>query len=322
MQPTGKLHLGNLVGALESWVEFQNTGYENFHMVADWHSLTVDYRNTSDIYERSLEVVIDWLSAGIDPDKSVIFLQSGVKEHAELHLLLSMLVTVPRLERNPTLKERIKDMHLDNNISYGHLGYPVLQAADILIYRANYVPVGEDQMPHIELTREIARRFNSIYGKVFPEPEGKLTPFGRLPGLDGKKMSKSLGNTVLISDSEDEIRGKIIKALTDPSKIKLGDKGNPDICVVYAYHQKFNEREIYEVRQGCKSGRLGCVECKNNLAEKLIAYLSKLRENRSYFEMHRDEVKDIISSGIKKARNEAEKTMDIVYRVMKFGAPV
>ena len=238
MRPTGKLHLGNYLGALQNLVALQDTS-ENLHMVADWHALTTDYEHVDQIEPNTREMVIDWLAAGIDPEKSPVFIQSRVKEHAELHLLFSMLVTTARLERNPTVKEQIRDLHLET-VSYGHLGYPVLQAADILLYKANHVPVGEDQVPHVELTREIARKFNSLYGEVFPVPEAKLTHFPRVPGLDGRRMSKSLGNTVLLSDSPEEIAAKIRTAYTDPKKIRATDPGNPDGCVVFAYHRAFN----------------------------------------------------------------------------------
>ncbi|OQX94995.1 tryptophan--tRNA ligase, partial [candidate division KSB1 bacterium 4572_119] len=209
MRPTGKLHLGNFAGALENWVKLQGE-YENFHLVADYHLLTTNL-DTSEIEQNTLDMVIDWLSAGIDPEKSPIFIQSKIKQHAELFLICSMLVTVPRLERNPTVKEQAKDLGTEGKMIFGHLGYPVLQAADILLYQAHLVPVGEDQLPHIELTREIARRFNKTYDNVFIVPKGKITKFGRLPGLDGKKMSKSLGNTVLMSDKPKEISSKVMR---------------------------------------------------------------------------------------------------------------
>ncbi|MBL7074318.1 tryptophan--tRNA ligase [candidate division KSB1 bacterium] len=319
MQPTGKLHLGNYVGALENWVKLQDEGYQNFHMVADWHTLTVDYEDTRQIHPNTLDVVIDWLCAGIDPEKSVVFVQSRVKEHAELHLLFSMLITVPRLQRNPTLKERIKDLHLGKNISYGHLGYPVLQAADILIYKADYVPVGEDQMPHIELTREIARRFNYLYGNLFPEPEGLVTPFSRMPGLDGRKMSKSLGNTILLSDPPEVLTQKVMSAFTDPEKIRLGDPGHPEICVVFAYHRNFNQPEIPEIERDCRNGKLGCVACKKNLIQKLIAFLEPWGEKRRYYEDRMDEIEGIIEAGIEEARQVARATMDEVRETMKIG---
>lgn len=317
MRPTGKLHLGNYVGALENWVSLQGE-YENFHLIADWHLLTTEL-DTSHIEMDTIDLVIDWLSAGIDPEQSPIFVQSQIKEHAELFLIFSMLVTVPRLERNPTVKEQARDLGLENNLCYGHLGYPVLQAADILIYKAHLVPVGEDQLPHIELTREIARRFNTTYGKVFVIPSGRVTDFSRLPGLDGRKMSKSLGNTILLSDSPAAILEKVKRAVTDPQKIRLGDPGCPEICNVFTYHRKFNPEDTPQIERDCRSGALGCVSCKKNLAAKLAVYLEPLREKRQYFEHHVDEVKDIIASGNAIARKVARETMDEVHRLMKLG---
>ncbi len=318
MRPSGKLHLGNLTGALENWVKLQDK-YQSFHFVADWHTLTTDYEHTDKIWPDTVEMIIDWLAAGIDPEKAVIFVQSHIKEHAELHLLFSMLVTVPRLERNPTVKEQIRELHLEDRVSYGHLGYPVLQAADILIYRAHGVPVGEDQVPHIELTREIARRFNQLYGEVFPVPKALLTPFSRLPGLDGTKMSKSKGNTILLSDPPDEIEKKVRLAVTDPAKVRMGDPGHPEICTVFTYHKKFNPDEVPEIERDCRSGVLGCVACKKNLAQKLADYLAPLREKRKELEGRRNYIREVILEGNRKAREEAQATMDLVREKMKIG---
>jgi tryptophanyl-tRNA synthetase len=316
MRPTGKLHLGHLVGVLENWVELQKK-HNCFFLIADYHALTTNV-DTSGIYENSIEMLIDWLASGINPELSPLFRQSQVKEHAELHLIFSMLISVSRLERNPTLKEQVRDLQLDN-ITYGHLGYPVLQAADILLYKGELVPVGEDQLPHVEITRDIARRFNQVYGEVFPEPEPLLTEFARLPGLDGKRMSKSLGNTILISDPSDEIKIKMKKAFTDPQKIYKGDPGRPDICLVFTYHKKFNPDEVPEIRKGCESGQLGCVECKARCAEKIIEFLRPIQEKRKYFESHKEEVKEILASGEERARVVAQKTMDEVHKAMKMG---
>jgi tryptophanyl-tRNA synthetase len=317
MRPTGKLHLGNYVGALENWVNLQGE-YENFHLVADWHLLTTNL-NTSQVKTDTLDMVLDWLSAGIDAEQSPIFVQSQIKEHAELFLIFSMLVTVPRLERNPTVKEQAKDLGVASNMIFGHLGYPVLQAADILLYQANLVPVGEDQMPHIELTREIARKFNNSYDEVFNVPTGKLSMFSRLPGLDGKKMSKSLGNTILMSDPPEQIGKKVMRAITDPQKIRMGDPGRPEICNVFVYHSKFNKTEQAEIETECKSGKLGCVACKKNLTVKLAEYFEPFREKRAYFEQHIDDVKDIIAQGTNTAKNVASDTMNKVYKSMKLG---
>ncbi len=317
MRPTGKLHLGHLVGALENWVALQNE-FDNFHLIADYHALTTNV-DTRGLYQHSIDMVIDWLAAGIDPVKSPIFRQSQIKQHSELHLIFSMLITTARLERNPTLKDQVRDLNIET-MSYGHLGYPVLQSADILLYKGDVVPVGEDQVPHIEITREIARRFNNQYGTVFPEPEPRLTKFARLPGLDGnQKMSKSTGNTILLSDSPDEIRKKLKTAVTDPAKVRKGDSGHPDICLVFTYHQKFNAAEVPEIRRSCESGALGCVDCKNNCAGKIAGALAPIREKRAYYESHLDEVKNILADGEARGQKVASETMGEVHSVMSLG---
>ncbi|MFX0141548.1 MAG: tryptophan--tRNA ligase, partial [Candidatus Hodarchaeota archaeon] len=307
MRPTGKLHLGNYVGALENWVQLQGE-YENFHLVADWHVLTTDL-NTLNLKQNTVDMVIDWLAAGIDPEKSPIFVQSQIKQHAELYLIFSMLVTIPRLERNPTVKDQARDLGVENNLVFGHLGYPILQAADILLYKAHLVPVGEDQLPHVELTREIARKFNKTYGNVFIIPNGKVTEFSRLPGLDGNKMSKSLGNTILLSDTPKEIEKKVMRAVTDPQKIRRGDPGCPEICNVFTYHRKFNPEQVHEIERNCRSGKLGCVEDKRNLATKLANYFGEFREKRTYYEKNLKEIDDIIDHGNSVAANIAEQTV-------------
>ncbi|HEX04462.1 MAG TPA: tryptophan--tRNA ligase [Bacteroidetes bacterium] len=338
MRATGRLHLGNFVGALENWVKMQGE-YENYHLVADWHVLTTDAEHTDQILPNTIEMVRDWLSAGIDPNISPMFRQSQVKEHAELHLLFSMLVTQSRLERNPTLKDQIRDLRdklqardiadkdrPDNEVTdsglvtYGHLGYPVLQAADILLYKGNVVPVGEDQLPHVEITREIARRFNRYYGEVFPEPTGyvlKESKFSRLPGSDGKRMSKSLGNTIYLSDSEEETGKGIMSMVTDVQKVRRNDPGRPEVCNVFTYHQKFNPDEIPQIETDCKSGELGCVACKKNCAAKLNAYLAPMRERRQQYDDNA--VMDILTAGEAKARAVAQDTMIQVRDAMNFG---
>lgn len=317
LRPTGKIHIGNYFGALSNWVKLQKD-YECFYEIADWHVLTTDYKNTEKLREYIIEAVCDWISVGIDPEKSCVFVQSQVKEHAELSLIFGMLISVARLERNPTLKEQIKELGLDENISYGHLGYPVLQAADILVYKADLVPVGEDQLPHIEIAREIARRFNYLYGETFPIPEPVLTPTPRVPGIDGKaKMSKSLNNAIFVDDEPEEIRAKIKKAYTDPLKIKLGDPGHPDGCVVFAYHHLVNEDEVPEIREGCESGRLGCVECKKNCAEKMINFLNPFRDRKRELRKNLNRIIEIINEGINRARKVAEKTLEDVREKMK-----
>ncbi len=317
MRPTGKLHLGHYVGALENWIKLQNE-YESFHLIADYHVLTTSL-DCSNVYDNTIEMVIDWLAAGLDPNKSPFFRQSQVKEHTELFLIFSMLITSARLERNPTLKDQVRDLDLEN-VTYGHLGYPVLQAADILLYKGEAVPVGEDQVPHIEITREIARRFNNQYGIVFPEPEPVLTKFARLVGLDGNaKMSKSLNNTILLSDLPEEVTLKLKKAKTDPAKIRKNDPGHPEVCLIFNYQQRFNSQIIDEIESGCRSGVLGCVECKMKCATKINEFLAPIIEKRKIYENDKDNVLDIIKSGEEKAKLVAETTMNEVRNKMGIG---
>ncbi|MFN3386415.1 MAG: tryptophan--tRNA ligase [Candidatus Thermochlorobacter sp.] len=331
MRPTGKLHLGHHAGALENWVALQNErlpngepAYQNFHLIADYHSLTTNL-DTTHLYENSIEMVIDWLACGIDPEKSPVFRQSQVKEHTELFLIFSMLITTSRLERNPSLKEQVRDLALET-VVYGHLGYPVLQAADILLYKGEIVPVGEDQLPHIEITREIARRFNQQYPKpngesVFPEPEGKITKFARLVGLDGKaKMSKSLGNTILLSDTPDEVMKKMRSAVTDPQKVRKGDPGNPDVCTVFAYHKKFTEEtKTAEIARDCRCGALGCVDCKKMCASSISTFLEPILERRAQLVTKPETVREILLAGEERARSVARQTMQEVHETMKLG---
>ena len=317
MRPTGKLHIGHYVGALENWIKLQDE-YESYHLIADYHVLTTDL-NTNNIYDNSIEMLIDWLAAGLDPVKAPMFRQSQIKEHTELALIFGMLITVNRLERNPTLKDQVRDLHIEN-IIFGHLGYPVLQSADILLYKGNAVPVGEDQVPHVEITREIARRFNNQYGEVFPEPEPLLTKFARLQGIDGNaKMSKSLNNAILLSDDSETVKAKLKKAVTDPKKIRRGDPGNPDICLVFSYHKKFNPEEIPEIDSGCRSGALGCVDCKMKCAAKISLFLEPIIEKRKQYENNLDNVKEILIDGEKRAKIIAEKTMIEVREKMAMG---
>jgi tryptophanyl-tRNA synthetase len=318
MRPTGRLHLGNYVGALENWVTLQHD-FNNYHLIADYHVLTTDL-DASHITQDSIDMVIDWLAAGIDPRKSPMFRQSQVKQHTELHLIFSMLISTARLERNPAVKEQVRDLNIEN-MSYGHLGYPVLQAADILLYKGEMVPVGEDQVPHVEISREIARRFNNQYGQVFPEPEPKLTRFARLPGLDGidKKMSKSAGNTIFLSDTPEEIQKKLRTAVTDPKKIRKNDPGRPEVCLVFTYHQKFNGTEASDIEAGCISGSLGCVDCKRRIAERIASTLTPFRDTRAYYDAHPHEVFDILADGERRARVRAEETMAEVRAAMHLG---
>lgn len=319
-RPTGRLHLGNFTGALENWVALQDQ-YRCYFMVADWHVLTTDNEHTDSIPVNTKEMVLDWISAGLDPERSTIFVQSHVKEHAELFLLLAMLITQARLERNPTLKEQIRELNIESEegVSYGHLGYPVLQASDILIYRAHAVPVGEDQLPHIEITREIARKFNRLYGECFPIPEGKLTKFARFPGLDGKRMSKSLGNTIELADSPEDIQNKIRTAFTDPQRKRRDDPGRPEVCLIYTYWQKFRPEKTDEVYEGCTSAALGCVDCKRGVGEAIADFLAPLREKRAALEARPGAVEDIVAEGDEKARARAIETMELVREKMHIG---
>lgn len=317
MRPTGKLHIGHYVGALENWVNLQDK-YENYHLIADYHVLPTNL-NTDAIYQNSIDMLIDWLATGLDPVKSPMFRQSQIKEHTELFLIFTMLITTARLERNPTVKEQVRSLSIEN-ITYGHLGYPVLQSADILLYKGDAVPVGEDQVPHVEITREMARKFNNEYGKVFPEPESVLTKFARLPGLDGDaKMSKSLNNTILLSDTPEVVQKKLRKAVTDTQKIRRNDPGRPEVCLVFTYQQKFNPGEIEDIEAGCKSGELGCGDCKAKCTKKMNGFLAPLIEKRSYYENNIQEVKDILADGEKRAQAVATATMESVREHMKLG---
>lgn len=311
MQPTGQLHLGNYEGALKNWVELQDR-YETYLCIVDWHSLTSDYADTDGIKDRVFQMACDYLAAGLDPQKCSIFIQSEVKEHAELHLLFSMITPISWLERVPSYKEKADELGLD---SYGFLGYPLLQAADILIYRANAVPVGKDQLPHIELTREVARRFNNLYGDVFPEPEGLLTQFPAVVGTDGRKMSKSYGNDIRLADTSETTTAKIKKMFTDPQKLRKGDPGRPEICPVFSLHQIYNPA-FGEIESPCRSGSLGCVECKSILAQNLNAALSQIRNRREQFVSRPNVVWQALKKGAEAARKRAAETMAIVRKAM------
>ena len=319
MRSTGKLHLGNYVGALDNWVRMQNE-YECFFEVADWHALTTDYADTSRVKQNSLEVALDWLAAGLDPEKSVIFIQSHVPAHAELHLLFSMITPLGWLERVPTYKEQRENINDKDLGTYGFLGYPVLQSADILIYKADVVPVGEDQVAHVELTREIARRFNGFYGQrgnVFPEPQSLLTPAPKLPGTDGRKMSKSYGNTILLTDPEPVVRQKLKTMVTDPARVRRSDPGNPDVCPVGDLHKIFSDRATMDkVNIGCRSAGIGCIECKSWAADALVQLLNPMQERRKKFGENPRLAWDILESGTVRARKAASETMDDVRAAM------
>ena len=309
MRPTGPLHLGNLHGALANWVKMQKQ-YDCFFFIADWHALTSDYEDTASISGYIRNMLIDWLSAGLSPEKSTLFIQSHIKEHAELFLILSMITPVPWLERNPTYKDQIVQLSNKDLSTFGFLGYPVLQAADIIIYKAHGVPVGVDQVPHVEITREIARRFNYFYGNVFPEPESILTETPKILGIDRRKMSKSYNNAIYFSDSPDEIAASVSKMLTDPQRARKNDPGDPDVCNVYEFHKFYSDtKTVDRINQECRTAKIGCVECKKIMAQNLIKALEPMREKREYYETRPKLVDDIIKDGCDKARRVARRTM-------------
>lgn len=320
MRPTGKLHLGNYVGALENWVRMQDE-YDCFFFIADWHALTTDYADTSNIKQNSLEVAMDWLAAGLNPERCTMFFQSHVPLHAELHLLFSMITPLGWLERVPTYKEQRENIKEKDLSTYGFLGYPLLQSADILIYKGDFVPVGEDQVPHVELTREVARRFNSLYSKeceVLPEPKPLLTRSPKLPGTDGRKMSKSYGNTVLLTDPEPVVRQKLKSMVTDPKRVRRNDPGDPDVCPVGDLHKIFSTPEtMAKVYEGCRSAGIGCIECKSWAADALVLILNPMQERRRKYESNPRLAWDILEAGSAKARAVAEATMRDVRGAME-----
>ena len=319
MRPTGNLHLGNLHGALKNWIELQNSGdYECFYFIADWHALTSEYNNTDMIREYILNMSIDWLSVGLDPAKSTLFIQSSIKEHAELFVILSMITPLPWLERNPTYKEMKEELSGKDLSTFGFLGYPVLQAADIIMYKAYGVPVGMDQLPHVELTREIARRFNFLYREIFPIPVPLLAEVPKLLGIDGRKMSKSYNNAIYISDRGDELRAKIEAMFTDPQRMRKSDPGRPELCNVFTFHQIYSPAEfVMEVTVECKRAGIGCTDCKRRLADRIIEGLRPIHERQDYFRQHIDEVKSIIEDGNVRATREACVTMEEVREAIK-----
>ena len=309
MRSTGKLHLGHLVGALNNWLALQKE-YRCFFMVADWHALMSEYKNPSEISNFAIDNVIDWLSCGIDPKSSVIFIQSQVKQHLELYMMLSCVVPLGWLERCPTYKEQKKELKAKDVSNYAFLGYPVLQAADILLYKADYVPVGEDQLPHLEICREIVRRFKSLYKKdVFIEPQALLTKFPKLLGIDGRKMSKSYDNTIILSDSQEIIKKKASRMFTDPKRIKRFDPGHPKQCNVYSYYEVFKPDMSQDVYHWCTKAELGCTECKDKLAQIIIDQIGPIQEKRQYFQSHKDLIMDILREGREQAERFASKTM-------------
>ncbi len=317
MRPTGPLHLGNLHGALANWKQMQED-YECFFFIADWHALTSDYDRTAPIQGYIVDVFMDWLSVGLSPEKCTLFVQSHIKEHAELFLLLSMITPLPWLERNPTYKEQIAELKNKDLSTFGFLGYPVLQAADIIMYKANGVPVGIDQAPHVELTREIARRFNHFYGDIFPIPETILTETPKILGIDRRKMSKSYNNAIFLSDSPEEIRSKVSEMITDPQRARRSDPGNPDVCNVFSFHRMYSDQQTVErVDQECRRAEIGCVECKQFMADNLIKVLEPVHEQRAHYESHPDAVRAIIEDGDQTARAVARETMEQVRAAVK-----
>lgn len=317
MRPTGKLHLGHY-SVLENWVKMQEE-YNCFFGIVDWHALTTGFDNTAALQENIQSMALDWLSVGLDPEKSAIFIQSHVKEHAELHLLLSMITPISWLERVPTYKEQIYQFGLAGKdiAAYGFLGYPVLMASDILVYRATDVPVGEDQLPHLELAREIVRRFNHLYNTdVLVEPQAKLAKIKLLPGIDNRKMSKSYDNYIALNASTEDILDKVKQMVTDPGRIHKDDPGDPTKCTVYTYHTFYNQEEAAEVCANCKAGTTGCVACKKRLATKIDEFIEPIREKRAYYSEKPEEVKEILAAGAEKARKEASKTLALVKDAM------
>jgi tryptophanyl-tRNA synthetase len=322
MRPTGPLHIGHLTGALDNWVRLMDT-YECFFAIVDWHALTTDYADPKDVRDNVLEVATDWLAAGLDPARSTLFIQSLVPEHAELHLLLSMIIPVPWLERVPSYKEQQNQLAEKDLSTYGFLGYPLLQSADIMIYKADAVPVGEDQAPHVELSREVVRRFNHFYGPVFPEPKTLLTEVPRVPGTDGRKMSKSYGNAVFLKDPPDVVRQKIKPMVTDPARKRRTDPGNPDICPVFDLHKAFSSKETQEwAAQGCRTAGIGCLDCKGKLIDHLLQRLEGIHARRPEFAARPDTVWDILRAGSGRAREVARATMEQVRSAMKIAYPI
>jgi tryptophanyl-tRNA synthetase len=319
MRPTGRLHLGHLLGTLDNWRALQTT-HECFFFVADWHALTTDYDRTEGLATNVLEMVTDWLASGIDPERATIFVQSSIPEHAELHLLLSMITPLGWLERVPTYKETQQQL-VDRDLStYGFLGYPVLQAADILMYRATTVPVGADQVPHVELTREIARRFNHVFGELFPEPQSLLAAAPRVPGLDGRKMSKSYNNAVFLGDDAGEVNAKLSRMMTDPRRARRRDPGDPDDCPAYVLHRVFcTPQELAYTAEGCRTAGIGCLECKQIMIARLEAVLAPIRARRRELAARPDDVRDVIAQGTRRAQQVAAETMGRVRTLVGLG---
>jgi len=318
MQPSGLMHLGNYLGALQNWKQLQ-TEYECYFFVADWHALSTNYADTSRVREFVRELLIDWLAAGIDPNRSIVFIQSRVPEHAILHLLLSMIIPLSWLERNPTYKEKQEEIKEKDLTTYGFLGYPVLQAADILLYKPDFVPVGKDQLPHLELTREVARRFNDLYKQqVFPEPKEHLTKLPKVPGTDGRKMSKSYGNTINLSDTEPVVRQKLKTMVTDPARVRRMDPGNPELCPVFDFHNMFSSLPIIEqVNRECRTAEIGCIDCKKLVADRVVETLKPMWDARAALLKNPSEIDDLVQAGSQRAAVVAKATLNEVTEAMK-----
>jgi tryptophanyl-tRNA synthetase len=311
------MHLGNLLGALDNWIKYQQE-YDACFFVADWHALSTNYADTTHIREYIREMLLDWLSAGINPEKCTVFIQSRVPEHAVLHLLLSMITPVPWLERNPTYKEQMCEIQGRDLTTYGFLGYPVLQSADILIYKAEVVPVGVDQLPHLELTRELVRRFNNLYTAVFPEPQPLLTEVPKFLGTDGRKMSTSYNNAIYLSDSEKDVREKLRTMVTDPARIRRTDRGNPDICPVFSYHKIYSEIGVIDrVNTECRTAAIGCIDCKKLVADRMVRRLEPIWAEREKWAKHPKKVETVVAEGSEKAGRMARQTLEEVREAMK-----
>jgi len=320
-RPTGNIHLGNYFGAIENWVKLQEDDqYECHFFIADWHALTTGYDETEVLRKNTLGLLADILASGVNPDKANVFLQSDLKAHAELYLLLGMNTPLSWLERCPTYKDMMANIKDKDIATYGFLGYPALMASDILIYRANYVPVGEDQIPHLEISREMARRFNFLYNsEVLVEPQPLLTKSKVLPGTDGRKMSKSYGNTIALADTPDEVKKKVMSMITDPARIRKDDPGHPDICTVFAFHKVFNEDKVEDIETQCKGGCIGCVACKRMLQEKMSEFHTPIYDKRTELLSHEDSLIDVLREGAKIASAKAEETMEEVRKAVRIG---
>jgi tryptophanyl-tRNA synthetase len=316
MRPTGPLHLGHYVGVLVNWLKLQDE-HDCYFFAADWHALTTKWQDTANLRQDTMDMVLDWLSVGIDPDKATIFVQSAIPEIAELNLLLGMVTPVSWLEGNPTVKDQVRELHMEETFSHGHLGYPVLMTTDILAVKGEMVPVGKDQLPHLEISRDIARRFNNAFGEVFPEPQPYLAETPLLNGLDGRKMSKSYGNSIYLSDSPETIQARVKDAITDPARIKKTDPGTPEICNIYKYYQVFAPDMVELVARECRGAEIGCVADKKRFADRLTEYLAPIRERRAHWDARPDEVKQIIDAGNRKARAEAQQVLGEVREAMK-----